>query len=236
MVHLRRWIIPKQLGRYQRPIRPAIRPFINDSSCVLHLAPDPGNTWIDHSSYGNHATNHGATITSEGRFGGAYRTTVGTQYLSLNPISVQEKITITAWIKREQLGYADIIGPNYWPKWIKIRLEGTGEGNAIMTQLYFTDGSNTQELQCSSITDYKWHMITVCFKSSDGKIQTYKDGEKIKEWTGYTGKKLSLADKIVIGGQIGGGSPLKGLIDEVLIFNRVLTASEIKTLYELGAV
>ena len=236
MVHLRRWIIPKQLGRHQRPIRPAIRPFTNDSSCVLHLAPDPGNTWLDHSGQGNHATNHGATITGEGRFGRAMRFNGVNNYIEIpDAASIKfgnTNFTLSCWIKTDTniTDRQHIIGK----KW-DIYAGNIGYAmyiNAAKIESRIADGSNQATL-VTDISTKKWYNVATVRDGND--FTLYINGIAKKTTTLAVGDTNNTYP-FRCGYAPSSKYPYNGLIDEVALFNRALTASEIKTLYELGAV
>ena len=90
--------------------------------------------------------------------------------------------------------------------------------------------------------DGQWHHIAVTWRSSDGLLLFYKDGEE--EWTattqqGYTlGSQGALVfgqDQDRVGGRFDPRQAFQGDMDEIAIFNRVLTSDEIQDHYLRGA-
>ncbi len=92
-----------------------------------------------------------------------------------------------------------------------------------------------------SVSDGKWHFMTYIFKR-DSNAQIYVDGVfdnqgAISQWNG---KDFQSNNPFRIGAytaadNVGVSPPLfNGLMDEVRVYNRALSASEISDLYRLG--
>jgi len=101
------------------------------------------------------------------------------------------------------------------------------------------NGNSYQITSPSPITDNKWHFLTATFSSSSDSMKLYVDG-KLSNDKSATLTTLS-AGTIPIPLEIGrvyrkgwapSGGYFNGIIDEVRIYNRALTASEIKELYD----
>jgi len=78
-----------------------------------------------------------------------------------------------------------------------------------------------------------WHHLAGTFDDKDKNITIYVDGEekrttKLASSINYNQSILRISNTIYSGGAV------NGLIDEVAIFNRALTADEVKTLMEKG--
>jgi len=86
-----------------------------------------------------------------------------------------------------------------------------------------------------------WHFITTVFESSDN-VRIYVDGvEKSTSQSGNTSKTNvrlrsgNYKDRIGFNYDVQGRYKFKGIIDEIRIYNRVLTVQEIQTLYNQGS-
>jgi CUB/sushi domain-containing protein len=87
-----------------------------------------------------------------------------------------------------------------------------------------------------SANDGNWHHIVVTWRSSDGQVKLYKDGEAYSG-TLATGTSITDGGSIVFAQEqdsVGGGfdstQAFLGIIDEVMIFNEALTPDEVISL------
>ncbi len=91
-----------------------------------------------------------------------------------------------------------------------------------------------------SVNDGLWHHVAVTWRRSDGRVQIYKDGTlaftgNIAAGTSITGGGALVLgqDQDVVGGGFDPRQACRGLLDEVRIYNRVLTQAEIQS--DMGA-
>ncbi|MCK4891209.1 MAG: laminin G domain-containing protein, partial [Candidatus Pacebacteria bacterium] len=91
------------------------------------------------------------------------------------------------------------------------------------------------DMGVSLTNDGNWHHVVVTWRSSDGQVKLYKDGNS-QIYTGIlqAGATLTQGGSLVIGQEqdsVGGGFQLSqaflGLLDEVRIYSRVLPESEV---------
>lgn len=82
----------------------------------------------------------------------------------------------------------------------------------------------------TAINDDQWHFIGATFDGSTKKL--YIDGVVEAEWTDVTGTANQADQSFVIGNQAAIDDPFNGDIDDVLIYDRALSASEISDLFE----
>jgi len=114
-----------------------------------------------------------------------------------------------------------------------------GENNKARWVVRDDDGNVYNILSHSSVADNSWHFLTVTFSSSSDFTELYMDGQLANK-TSATLTSLSdggIPIHLEIGRvfRTGWGSPesyFNGSIDEVRIYNRALTADEIKSHYE----
>ncbi|MAF36760.1 hypothetical protein CL622_06605 [archaeon] len=86
-----------------------------------------------------------------------------------------------------------------------------------------------------ALGDSQWHHIAATWQSSDGALFIYKDGVEIHSDTASSGGSITGGGSLVlgqdqdsIGGTFQSAQSYDGIIDELAIYNRVLTPQEIK--------
>jgi prepilin-type N-terminal cleavage/methylation domain-containing protein len=131
--------------------------------------------------------------------------------------------TIAAWIKPNSYGVEGIVG---WGNW--------GTTNAVNALRLSSNGiinywwSNDLVVTVSGLTDGKWHFVVAEFDGTTRSI--YVDG-KIVGSDNPNGHNAVLSNFRI--GSTNNGEYFNGLIDDVRIYNRALSASEIADLYNL---
>lgn len=137
----------------------------------------------------------------------------------------RKAITVVAWAKRRRGSitreHTLIVGGS------------SGSGALLLNpdeKVFFRlniDG-NDRETGQASFTDDKWVMFAGTWKDGSP-LKLYKDGNLASESTSYSGS-LSSFQKFWIG-RYDFGTYFDGYIDNVVVFDKVLTADEIKTIY-----
>ena len=91
------------------------------------------------------------------------------------------------------------------------------------------------EIQSSTLKRNKWHHIVGVYDATE--VRFYLDGELDQTQKG-SGKLGSADSALTIGGDapVGGRSRFVGMIDDVVILNRVSTEAEIEEMKARGAV
>ncbi len=92
------------------------------------------------------------------------------------------------------------------------------------------------------VNDGNWHHLVVTWRSSDGLLEAYKDG--VVEFSSAVGSLVPLngstgvnnclvlgQDQDTVCGGYAAGQAFDGYLDELLIFNRTLTAEQVRLLY-----
>ena len=112
-------------------------------------------------------------------------------------------------------------------------LGGTG-----LLRIDIRNSANNNFLVSSDSTSWAadvWHHVAASWDQSTGRIDLYINGS-LQSMSGdlsYTGTTLRPGELFTVGANATGGSPFPGLIDELAVFNRALTAEEIGTIYNV---
>lgn len=183
----------------------------------------------------NNGTVYDASWTS-GQIGGALSFDGDGDYVSIpddNSLDITDNLTIAAWVKRAGGGSSNEI--------IVSKYNGTSgqysyrlffsSTNTVRWWLSQNGGTSNREYVDSTlkITDTSWHFIVVTFKS--GVLRIYIDGaDKTGSSKGSITSIHASTEPLFIG-QENTGSYFDGKIDEVRIYEEVLSASEISQLF-----
>ena len=192
-----------------------------------------GRIASDASGHGNHAHVKGPTWASGKREGGAKYTRL-TDHIIRNPMYnfPVEQITTTFWIKTKDanegiISYASTKTDNDWLISDSSNLSLTRASSPIKTGI--------------SINDDLWHFIAVTWSLQKQKAQVFKDGTLLFSGPLNTLKPFDIGGSLVIGqdqDSLGGGFNLNeaflGKIDNIRIYNRILSPNDIEQLYNRG--
>ena len=157
-------------------------------------------------------------------------------------------MTINAWINTGSTKSSNIIfgkgtytsNVYHWSYMFGLNIDGASNGKMGL-QLYQTDGSGTSSAyidpSATTCNDSAWHMVTVQFVAGKS-VSFYKDGT----FTGqYSTSIYSTMASNTFTGSIGSDNNTQfaknyfsGKIDEVAIWNRILSPTEIAQLYNGG--
>lgn len=199
-----------------------------------------GNSAADSSGHGNTGTWQGSVpywtsgkINSGGNFNGA------DNYISVADIVYGSSFSVGAWIKTSSVSQDGNID-NIVNEVGSSTNEGyqcsvSGEsGKAGKIRLYISDNINSVNTYSAiRVDDGNWHHV-VCIKDNNT-AKIYIDGNTPD--TGNVGSVSGITDVTTSGTRIGAlregsGQFFIGQIDDVRIYNRVLSETEIKALYQ----
>jgi hypothetical protein len=192
-----------------------------------------GSTVYDLSGNGNNGTNNGATPTI-GKLGQALKFDGSTSYVdagNTSPLSLTSAATISAWIKV-------VNGTSYQVVAGKMNFGGDNNGYVISVHnnalhIEVADGSSYSYIEgCGTIINNTWTHATFSF---DGALlRGYINGGKTCEAV-QTVTPVSNVWNFVIGRDPSGiFAFFNGSIDDVRVYSRALSASEIQKLYLMG--
>jgi hypothetical protein len=148
-------------------------------------------------------------------------------------------LTYSAWIKPDSHGESNqghIISKEFSTK--RLYLDPTGQ---IFFEILFDGGSHVNINSVSnSVTMGKWQHVVVTWDGSNpaSGVKVYVDNAQVaSSFTndGIGSPQSESSDDYLIGNRGAGDRTFNGLIDDVRIYNRALSADEIKRLYKIGA-
>jgi hypothetical protein len=186
-----------------------------------------GTTTADGSGHGNTGTLMGHAAWTTGTFGNALSFSGSGDYVNVNEspsLELSTAMTVSFWIKASDLPGVDqrIVSKNY--SW-DIKLNGS----AHVPQ--FSSGSKYAGLNYS-LPMGTWEHVT--FTIASGVVTGYVNGAQtgLSSNTFTSGYLLPAAPYgLYIGTDAGKTNSAKGLIDDVRIYNRAMTAAEVSSLY-----
>jgi hypothetical protein len=136
------------------------------------------------------------------------------------------QITITAWFKGS---YAQSI----------VRYQ-SGSGNYVVLawnglDILSNDGGTASGLSDGSVVDGAWHFMAMTWiQNSTNGFASYRDGALVASRNSSNSPLPNIGVPVYIGSQGGVAEFTNGSIDDVRIYNRALSASEIAAMYAGG--
>lgn len=206
-----------------------------------------GKVVHDLSGNGNVGTFNGTPTWQAGEFGSAIDFTAATDYIECGQnIGSGSQITIVAWVKPRALtdenvgSFRDVMVARWKndtnDRGFQLRIdEQVGEDDATGEDLGFyvsSDGTNLDSSRYENFfTQGVWQQVVVTFDA--GKVIAYKNGISVFTDTLTETSIYAASTDLAFGRAMNGGiwDYYNGLIDHILIYNRVLTASEIALLH-----
>jgi hypothetical protein len=189
----------------------------------------------DKSGNGNDGTPNGTTYTDGVITGGREFDGVD-DYIGINNgPDVGVNFTISHWLRVD--GYAGSSCNVFLAK---------GPKDTGHYEVYRCDGPvglDKYGFYAPDIGDYKsdyeipegeWHFYTVTYDSSLGSLKFYIDGQLNKEYTGVSGAIISESEELRVGSLLDNTFHTDGAIDEVGIYSRALSGTEVEEMYNDG--
>ena len=181
----------------------------------------------------NHGTaKNGATTTSDAKYGRAGLFDGSNDYVEVpdsDSLDITGEITIEAWVKILNLDTANRIVSKR--QGMKSAYDFSFRGDASkQLNIFFCDGTNMDNLGSvpNVITDTLWHHVMVV--RNDYNVEFFVDGESAGTVIAQY-DMITLEYPVLIGCLGKAYSWFYGRIDEVRIYNRALTSTEIQILY-----
>ena len=213
----------------------------NDLGLVGHWSFDSGDvsgtTVLDQSGNGNNGTTVSDPKQIPGKLGQALSFN-GSSSVVVNSFPINT-LTLSAWIRTTQIvgssGSAQIInrdttGGNNSRDW-QFRIQGSPAVPTII--LFNTGGAIAGVVASTTVNDGKWHLVTATWDGAT--IRMYVDGKASGSPASFSGT-LNSGSPLLFAEASGitGGSNFNGTIDDVRIYDRALSASDVEQLYNEG--
>ena len=188
-----------------------------------------GTTTIDNSGSGHNGTLVNGPTWTAGKYGNGLSFDGTNDYVSVaNPAGVNlgtSDFTIAAWVKRQVTGVEDnILSKTASGAWVSGGKEFfiSGSDNTLAFGSY---GVGEVHSTGTITNDGLWHYVTVSFVDSSGTVRLYIDG--VLSGTGTLNLPADDGSHAIRIGSNPAGSLMHGALDELRIFNRALSPSEI---------
>jgi len=195
-----------------------------------------GDTVKDSSQNGNDGKLMNGPKWGQGKFGKAIEFDGSDDYVEI-PDSVElnpeNALTVMAWIKPSSFpGYSPVIDK----EWAEVKRQYSfGYPSDKRMGLWFDNQAGTEDsIRATTVlVEGTWYFIAATFDS--GKVQIFVNGNLENSKTSATVTSLRANDtaSLCLGGEKT-GRDLNGTIDEVAIFNVVLTEDDIKSIMTQG--
>lgn len=207
--------------------------FIDNSSLVLYLPFDYNHTFSDNITYDYRGENDGtvtdALFNSTGRLNGAYEFDGDGDYINVSDADFRFNtgdFSVAFWGKRTTTGEV---------QFMLDKRDGNLDGWAFLME---ADNTVTASLDLVEVTstnimpNNKWIHIVAVYDRSDV-ITLYFNGASEATSASISGDNMDTTKSFVIGkpSYFSGANEFTGTIDEVLIYNRSLSALEIQQHY-----
>lgn len=213
---------------------PITRPFNIHKDCVLCLLPDINTKWLDYSKYGNHATNHGATLRNDGRYGPCFYLDGTNDYLEIaddSSLDLTGNMSVEVWAKPHTVDtFSTIVVKGTAANW------GLDNYTLALYEdwLHFKLGRDGDVTGDTHLTMDKWyHLVATAEPTAANALKLYINGEfEMADDRGMN--PLSNANALRIGTADTTQEWFNGCLDVVRIWNRYLKPWEVKSLYNMG--
>jgi len=208
---------------------PAPIPDSLEQGIIAHY-PFNGNA-NDASGHGYHGVTHNATLSVD-RFGDpnkAYGFDGMRDYIEIPDIGTYDQLTESLWVYYKGTPYIAVL--NCHTEWSANYLHFEITDNRVEFAIHGDNSDQFSNFIFGPSTLNQWHHIAVSYDSATGKIRFYIDGA-LDAGRQYDVPRPVTVGPAWIGGWNGEARWFLGSLDDIRIYDRVLSASEIQTLYE----
>jgi hypothetical protein len=216
--------------------------FLNETEIVLLNMPFEGgsnSTWTnDYTTYSNDGIVSGPTWSSSAGYDGkgayVFNATEG-DYINITDsvsMSLVNQFSISAWVK-------DVGGTGYKVLASKnneylFRIDSTGEQGYLSCFINLDGSWETRVSTTTPIAQNVWNHVVCAWNNATGTLSIYVNGTLNNSRSDRQGSVTATAEPVQIGSWTGGNF-WNGTIDEFMIWNRTLSATEVRQLYSDGA-
>ncbi len=201
---------------------------------------DDASSVVDYSDSGNNGTVYNAVASSTAGFDGegAYDFDGSGDYISVAhdaSLALTNNFTVTAWVRKDTTAaYDGFVGKMAWndgsPNGWSINYDSVKSRYSVTVGCDGTISTIASDIGTTNSVDYGWHHVGMQVSSST--VSFFIDGTLQEQTTTQT--ICESGDALTIGRYYAdsSGHYIDGVVDEVVVWNKVLTASQISTLYD----
>lgn len=183
----------------------------------------------------NGVIHNGATF-STGLVGQAFSFDGTDDYVSVNR-SIQDNFTIEFWLNTTQVVGTDS-GQWYEGRGLvdaEVRTVTNDFGVTLRNgKVLFGVGNPDVTIRSGVVADGNWHHVAATRLRSTGEMRLYLDGLQVASATGGT-QSLTAPPRITFGRVQVDNNPFQGKLDEVSIYDRALSPTEIQAIFNAGS-
>jgi hypothetical protein len=189
----------------------------------------------DDSGSGNSGTVYEATYTSSGKINGGAYDFDGSDAIYTAPVGYfanKSNVTAAAWVKSEgsQSTWAAIVfnrDGGSWPNMLWV-LEINNDSPKKPAFVVYTSTFSSQAKSSSELPVGEWVHLAGTFDGASVKL--YRNGA-LESTISHSGPMLNQQKPVYVGRNAADAVTFNGLIDEVTVYDRVLSSNEIYNLY-----
>ncbi|RLE40285.1 hypothetical protein DRJ16_07295, partial [Candidatus Woesearchaeota archaeon] len=209
-------------------------PFIDGLVSYWQFEYDNGTVTPDATGRNNGTLHGDVKLVHEGRVGKAYEFDGDGDYITVDSVTADlenENISIAFWLKSGDtsdqsffVSFHNNIGSN---KLLIGRQTGSNK-------LSIYNGTHWAGTSSAEVIDDNWHFVTIIFDTVADNVSIYIDGNY--DFSVGCMNDILSTDKFTIGMEWDGSNPsdfFNGTLDEIIVFDRLLSLNEIKELYNL---
>jgi hypothetical protein len=201
---------------------------------VLHYAFDDDNRThvVDRSGKENHGQVHDARWISTGKIGGAYNFDGIKSYIDCGndaSLRITGDLTISAWVLPDALAP----GQTLVSKHHDAEYDLVFGKNSALTYYHGANWHPNYHTFKLPLLPSGWRHVALTRNAQSKTLRLYVDGQQLKDEFVYKNDPPSTSHNVTIGYRlVRGQHAFKGTIDEVRIYNRLLSSDEVKMLYD----
>jgi hypothetical protein len=199
-----------------------------------------GNIVMDYSGYGNHGVANESIVSTSGNVDSAIDFSSSTQRIDIpneSHFDLVDQLSVSCWFKVDAGGWG-----NAWASLVSKRHADSPasdkgwairrNGSSSFLYGYFQGLSDSRVIGDIDVQDGDYHHVVMTY--NDTMISLYVNGV-LDQADAATGSLLSNDWPLVLGAKDNlGNSSFNGVLDDVRIYNRSLSLTEVQTLFQMG--
>ena len=218
---------------------------IDDCSNVVGLYHFDGNA-NDDSGNSNDGINNGATSVTGKVGSGAYSFDGVDDYiLTSNTFNLDSSYSISFWMKPSVTFDGNSVGDNFlfqssgdvfkFNGFASLKMQSDTPNNGKFEFIFYDGGSYPSVATSQNVWNAGiWYFISTVFDDANNVMSIYVNGVLSNQITGVTGNPSEINHELYIGSSAINDKNFNGTIDELIIYNKALTSTEVTDLYNSG--